>query len=205
MIVMQHGCGLQRQDWHVYEKQAPQYMRIYVIDGGEIWYRDAAGERRLEKGKMYLFPPQSAYEMHHNPSNPFSCLWVHVDIFPYIQRELIAIDLAAHEEIRDTVSLWRKQALRNTSGDGCVEAFVQALLCLLVRDGWLRQQLHEKLIGGSVVSYMGSVEEMSARAGYSVEHYINRRILFCIAVMFLLAGWVLGIVRKALEEERKQD
>ena len=40
---------------------------------------------------------------------------------------------------------------------------------------------------------------------YSVEHYINRRILFCIAVMFLLAAWVLGIVRKALEEERKQD
>lgn len=44
-----------------------------------------------------------------------------------------------------------------------------------------------------------------ATPDYSVEHYINRRILFCIAVMFLLAAWVLGIVRKALEEERKPD
>ena len=39
----------------------------------------------------------------------------------------------------------------------------------------------------------------------SMEDSFGRRILFCFAVMFLLAGWVLEIVRKALEEERESE
>lgn len=38
---------------------------------------------------------------------------------------------------------------------------------------------------------------------YSVEIRLNRQMMLCIAVVFLVAALVLGIVRKALEEERE--
>ena len=40
---------------------------------------------------------------------------------------------------------------------------------------------------------------------YSMEQIVNRRMLLCIAVVFLVAALVLGIVRKAIEEERETD
>ena len=40
---------------------------------------------------------------------------------------------------------------------------------------------------------------------YSVETMLTRRMMLCIAVVFLVAALVLGIVKKALEEEREAD
>ena len=39
----------------------------------------------------------------------------------------------------------------------------------------------------------------------SHEMMLNRRIVLCIAVVFLVAALVLRIVKKAIEEEREQD
>lgn len=173
VLVMSYGCGVQRTDWHVDETRATQYARIYLIDDGEVEYIDENGSATLEKGKLYIFPTRRPYRLHHNQLRPISCLWMHADVFPYIVQELMVVNPARHPDIESTLSLLRRQVLFERTNHACIEAFALALLQLFVRDDVLRHRVESVLFDPAWAYSSCSVEEMSERAGYSVEHYIR--------------------------------
>ena len=107
MLVMQYGCGVQRTDWHVDEIRATQYVRIYLIDDGDVEYIDENRRVLLEKGRLYIFPTQRAYQIHHNPTRPISCLWMHADVFPYIVQELTSVTPSRYPDLEAMLTLLR--------------------------------------------------------------------------------------------------
>lgn len=171
MTIMVYGKGRQSPAWHVLEKRAPQYLRIYLIDGGSGMYEDGVARFPLKKDHLYIFPAQSAYEMTQNPEDPIDCLWMHADVFPYIVDRPIELNPAEHTEIALTLSLLRMQLDRQVVHSGCAEAFAQAVLNLLVRDGIFSRKIEGSLFMQD--AFFGSVREISRRAGYSQEHFIR--------------------------------
>lgn len=173
MIVMQYGNGVQSRSWHVEELRAPQYLRIYLIQGGEVTYRDAFDEVNLEQGRLYIFPAQQAYSMTQNPDAPIDCLWMHADVFPYVVQRLIAIDPLQHSDLQDMLRLLKNQIANTAASAACVEAFGMAILHLLIRDGVFSQRINSSLVVLEQVGLMDSVKDLSDRAGYTQEHFIR--------------------------------
>lgn len=173
MIVMQYGNGVQPKSWQVEEKRPPQYLRIYLINGGEVLYRDENGEVPLKSGRLYVFPAQRAYKMTQNPEVPIDCLWLHADVFPYIVSNVIEIDPERHPDLRDTLRLLKNQIEPVRTNPDCVEVFGMAVLQLLIRDGILRQRIDSSLIDLDEVSLRYNVKELSTKAGYTQEHFIR--------------------------------
>lgn len=173
MIVMQYGNGVQARKWHVTEEHPPHYLRIYLINGGEVIYRDRMGEVRLKHGSLYIFPAQQPYSISQNPEDPIDCLWMHADVFPYIVRRLIEIEPERHPDFRDTLHLLKSQIAHPAASAACVEAFGMALLHLLIRDGFFRQRIESTLVDLDKVSLTDNVKALSDKAGYTQEHFIR--------------------------------
>ena len=172
-MIMLYGCGRQSANWHVVEKQPPQYIRIYSMEGGNVEYRDSFEQFQLQKGWLYVFPAQQCYELVQSPDDPIDCMYVHADVFPYVLHNPIKIDPRRHAEIQMTLALLRKQFDGHVCDKNCVMAFSNALLQLLVRDGFLHQKIDQRLLGNEKISTEISVEALSRQVGYSNEHFIR--------------------------------
>ena len=173
MIVMQYGCGRQHETWCVTESRPPQYIRIYLMDGGSVIYQDSMGSVPLKRGKLYVFPAQQAYSMTQRPEDPISCLYLHADVFPYMVPRLIEISPQEQPDLNSMLALMRSQVQYPHPNDACVEAFGIAVLQLLVRDGFIREKIDSSLVDPSMLSPTASVAELSRRTGYSQEHFIR--------------------------------
>ena len=92
MIVLMKGNGEQRQDWHIDERVAAGYSRVYLIERGKVFYRDGEGERMLLPGKLYLLPSCTPFVSWHDPADPLCCLWFHMDFFPLRLSRLVEAD-----------------------------------------------------------------------------------------------------------------
>lgn len=173
MIVMQYGDALQPRDWIVQEARPPQYVRIYLMHGGSVTYRDAVKQISLKRDHLYVFPAQQAYSLIQQPDDPICCLWMHADVFPYIVRQLIEIDPQRRPELQGTLNLLSSQVNYPAANAACVEAFGMALLQLLIRDGFLNERIDSHLIDQAVLSVDSSVESVSRKIGYTEEHFIR--------------------------------
>lgn len=173
MILMQYGNGRQRTSWRVTEKRPPQYVRIYWMDDGDVVYSDSMGQKLLKKGYLYIFPAQQAYIMRQQPTNPISCLFLHVDVFPYLVPQLIEIQPEERPELKMTLSLLRQQITYPQPNDACIEAFSMAFLRMLVRDGDLHEHIDSMFVERAGLSASSNVAEASRRSGYSQEHFIR--------------------------------
>lgn len=173
MIIMQYGCGTQSESWHVSERRAPQYLRIYVIDNGEVTYTDAVTRHTLKRGCLYIFPAQRAYSLAHNPDDPIGCLWLHADVLPYIVTRLIEIAPDEYPDIDMLLSVFRHQVTCSEAPNACIDALGNALIGLMVQCGILSTKIDCPLIDTASIPASGSVKELSRRTGYSNEHFIR--------------------------------
>ncbi len=82
MILLMDGYGVQPDNWHVNEPVAAGFSRVYLVESGTLRYTESGVTRRLEAGKLYIFPPVTPYSMAAEPGEAFSCLWLHVDFSP---------------------------------------------------------------------------------------------------------------------------
>lgn len=173
MIVMQYGSGLQPSTWFVREKRPPQYLRIYLMDGGSVVYSDALRSMPLKHHHLYVFPAQQAYSLTQRPEDPIRCLWMHADVFPYIVQRPIEICPAEHPDLQATLELMRSQVRYPSPNAACVEAFCMAILRLLIRDGFLKERIDSALIDPAMISSTASVAAISRQTGYTEEHFIR--------------------------------
>lgn len=114
-MIFQYGTPRVPADWRVSEKNPPGYCRIYHVLSGDVIYRDADSEVRLEKEHVYIFPSDSAYEMRQDPENPLECSFIHLDISPAKVSRLISIDMGECEFTRGVFAAIRA-AVNDESG-----------------------------------------------------------------------------------------
>lgn len=77
--------------WIVNEK-GTVFHRLYFVYQGEATYSDAHTSFLLEEAHIYLFPVNKAYNITHNPGNPFLCMYFHISTLPLILNSVIDIN-----------------------------------------------------------------------------------------------------------------
>ena len=56
MIVLMKGNGEQRQDWHIDERVAAGYSRVYLIERGKVFLQRRRGRADAASGKTVPSP-----------------------------------------------------------------------------------------------------------------------------------------------------
>lgn len=180
MRLLMHGIGVQSRTWHVCEKNVISYSRVYYILSGDVTYRDCEAERKLSKGKMYVFPTNTPYVIEHDPDHPIECLWFHFDLFPYSVCQLLEFDplLPEQKSLCGILEALRYEFSEKREKEQICFLLEEALELLICRDSNIRRpdpKLIEILeyIRENLCSPQLSVVELSKRFNYSAAHFIR--------------------------------
>lgn len=177
MILLMDGYGVQPDDWHVNEPVAAGFSRVYLVESGTLRYTQCGVTQLLEAGQLYLFPPVTPYSITAEPGEAFSCLWLHVDFFPAVFRQLLSLPADGPSVTSDFLCLLRRiftEGRRNTpAAEGVLCAFGE-YLC----DEYLSHDTPEMAKAAAYIrtNFRSSdlnVNSISAYFGYTPEHFIR--------------------------------
>ena len=180
MQLLAHGFGVQRKEWHVCKQSASGFFRVYYILSGEVTYRDAELEKRLEHRKLYVFPARTAYRIDHDPDRPIECLWFHMDLFPYDVSRLLELDPTRpdQETLRALLDALCYEISGNRKKEKLCFVLAEALSLLICRDPSVRrpdpvlvrilEYVRENLSASTL-----NVADVSQHFGYSTAHFIR--------------------------------
>ena len=174
-----YGSETQGAGWQVTENAPTVYCRIYYLHSGQVLYRDSHATKQLKLGHLYVFPSTLPYEMSHDPEDPINCLFLHVDIAPYLLGSLL--ELSADQDLflrhlLETMDTYI-HSHPNREIDSIMESLATALVAYLISNGHLQappgkiadtityisEHLNEKI----------TVELLSELCGYHKQYYIR--------------------------------
>ena len=176
MMLLAKGIGKQSEKWHITEKKAPMYARIYSVLGGDTMYRSENFTQVLRKNWLYIFPACIPYEMITNPNDPLKCMFLHLDIQTLSLSRPIAVNLNADFEMNHYI-----QVIYDAIERGYPDQYLEALTCgfqqLCVAKHLFelpdaQTSCYMELLQKNYCSDM-SVAEMAASVGYSTEYFIR--------------------------------
>lgn len=175
-----YGCAEVHSNWHVREINPPSYCRIYYVHSGHVVYRDDETERTLRSGHLYIFPSTRPYEMTQETEKPLNCLFLHVDIFPYLLSEIVELEVKEKSflyYLLGSIEAWEKDHPFCKSVDAVLEGLAQAMVVYFVRKKLL-QSVPDKI--AETISYISehvaeriTVKDLSAYCGYHEQYYIR--------------------------------
>ena len=175
-----HGMGVQSKDWHVREQEAAGYSRVYYILSGEVTYCDATLKKRLECGRLYVFPTQSPYRIDHNRDRPIDCLWFHMDMFPYDVPCLLELDPTdpTQKTLYGLLEALICEKRNGRENEQLYPLLTEALSLLICRDPSVKRPdpIIVKIleyIRENAASPTLNIGSISKRFGYSTAHFIR--------------------------------
>jgi AraC-like DNA-binding protein len=174
-----HGSETQGANWYVTEKAPTVYCRIYYLHSGQVFYRDAHTLKQLKSDHLYVFPSTLPYEMSHDPKDPINCLFLHVDIAPYLLSTLL--ELSVHQDLflqhlLETMDTYIHNQPKQEI-DSIMESLATALVSYLISKGHL--QASPGKIADTIMyisDHLGekiTVELLSELCGYHKQYYIR--------------------------------
>lgn len=180
MQLLMHGIGVQRKEWRVRVQNAAGFCRVYYILSGEVTYRDAELEKRLEHGKLYIFPSQSPYRIDHDPDHPIECLWFHMDLFPYDVSYLLELDpeLPTQKTLRALLEALICERREKREKEQLYFLLAEALSLVICRDPSVRRPDPVLM---KILAYVRenlsfptlNIGTVSQKFGYSTAHFIR--------------------------------
>lgn len=161
--------------WRVEEKTPPGYMRVYHILDGDVAYDDETGRRRLKPERLYIFPSAAPYRITHNPADPLTCMFLHLDMLPFLTTRLIELPVEEGGFLGGLLALLSKAIDR---ADPLILSALSDVFELYCRQNRVVESPAlpicellldiDRNIGGRI-----TVAGLSARMGYSPEHFIR--------------------------------
>jgi AraC-like DNA-binding protein len=175
MMLLGYGCGVQRLDWQVKDRTPPSYSRVYLIDSGWVRYESGGNYRILHTGHLYIFPSFAPYTIEHDPTNPISCLWFHLDLFPTPVPKLVEI---VPDEALDCLLRAARLEMGSAEPDAAyLTCLSEALTMQWEKQGFLAPP---DPVLAPVLRYMAehypeplNIRSLSLRFGYAPEYFIR--------------------------------
>lgn len=178
-MLLFYGYKKVSESWEVVEENAPGYSRLYYIQGGDAYYKSTDEYRKLEKDKLYCFPNNIPYKITQDSANCLECLYLHVNISPYVISSLKEISILEHTVLKKLleafVVLCKEKQL---SFDGSFQQMMTAATIEYLKNMKILETVDKK-IEKSVLYMMEhmnesiSVETLSNYCGYCPQHLIR--------------------------------
>jgi len=165
--------------WYVREETPVSYCRVYYVRTGKVSYRDKHIEKKLKTGYLYVFPSTIPYEMEQEKEYPLSCLFLHLDITPYLLSELLELPVEEGtflQSLLSSIEVWMTVHPGN-SVDAVIESLAASLVAYLISEEYFAMAPGK--IANSVcyisehVAEKITVEELSKQCGYHKQYYIR--------------------------------
>ncbi len=87
-----HGKTRCPRNWFVDEISA-SFHRIYYVLSGTVKYRSRLEEFQLKHGGCYIFPVFTPYSINHDPEDPLSCVYLHINVPHLIRKQALCFPL----------------------------------------------------------------------------------------------------------------
>lgn len=175
-MLLTYGTITVKPGWMVTEESAPGYCRLYYIYSGEVVYTDEKIQKqKLKPGRFYIFPSSAKYQMRHNPQNPLSCTFLHIDILPYILTDMV--DLRVRDGSLLKHLLQSIECAISDQNQQITEALAEAVKLYLIDNKYL---LLPKIEIYQILNYISNniqrdirIEELSMMCGYNPQYFIR--------------------------------
>ncbi|MFI3214209.1 MAG: AraC family transcriptional regulator, partial [Eubacteriales bacterium] len=103
-MLLTYGYETVSKSWNVSQSATNIYMRLYLIESGEVVCTYKGVSCVLKPGFLYAFPTTESYTITHNPNHPLCCVYLHIAIAPYSLSHLIEIDMHNEEILSHLLS-----------------------------------------------------------------------------------------------------
>lgn len=162
--------------WSVKETSNCSYIRIYHLTSGSILYSDSSMSCNLDSGSIYILPSHAPFSMKLAPGRLTSCTWLHMNIYPVLVKNLMAIPYTEKQDllfglIRCIMDEPYPPAEKLSH---CSEIFMQDLY----QQGYLEKPdpAFSPVLDYLCVHFSGdiSISETARLFGYTPEHFIRR-------------------------------
>ncbi len=177
MVLLDQGCGVQVKEWIVDEKIAPSFSRVYYILSGEVHYFDDEVTKKLDIGKLYIFPSSKKYKLTHNPNAPINCFWLHLDLLPSLVNQLIEIDLQSNYSLYYLIQAMRHEFDYKKSMNPYRFSLINSFVKYCYENNYLSIKNEEF---SNILSFIHenytrqlTVDEISDHFNYTPEHFIR--------------------------------
>ncbi|MFI3236676.1 MAG: AraC family transcriptional regulator [Lachnospiraceae bacterium] len=177
MELLSYGHTVQEKGWSVHELVRAGFVRVYKVETGCVYYHASGKSMRLTEGKVYLLPSHSGYALSYDSSTRFLCTWVHMNIYPEISQEIVALDEETAPLCMDVFALVRQIVIKDQHN-----AFAMQQSMELFYHYYLAYKMKQKsndlanLIADQIEKEPEkklSITELAKDMGYTKEHYIR--------------------------------
>ena len=163
--------------WSVTEMEATLYSRIYFIKSGEVYYKDDTGTIKLKSNHLYVLPNNKPYSMWQNQRDRLNCLYIHIDIVPFILNQIIELEISANEFIEFTQKIL-SNIIKNNQRETAYEIAqpISEALKLYLQNENIFQIINEPIQKSLQIMSQNnsiSVSRLSSEIGYSNEYFIR--------------------------------
>lgn len=178
-MLLLYGMDKVPKNWKVTEEKAPAYSRLYFIQEGDAFYESETERRALKWNMLYCFPNKIPYKITHNPENCLKCLYLHVDIAPYVISALQEVDVSSNPVLNKLLEAFIELCRQDKER---VNGPFQQQLAAAIVEFLKRLKLLERIdpaIEKSILYMTGrlnetvTIEEVSAFSGYHPQYFIR--------------------------------
>lgn len=178
-MLLHYGYEHVQKSWKVVEEEAPGYIRIYYMRGGEAVYESATECKKLKMNMLYCFPSKVPYKITQNPENCIECLYLHASIAPCVISVLREIDVSEHIPLKKILEIF--MILCEDEPVTFSGAFQQQLMAAIIE--YLKKINLLEMVDAKIeksVLYMLEhinqsikIEEVSDYCGYHPQYFIR--------------------------------
>ncbi|MGI5893097.1 MAG: helix-turn-helix transcriptional regulator [Candidatus Merdivicinus sp.] len=171
---MEYGHHTGTEGWHVTEKLACGYVRVYDVEQGEVSCHSKTGSFLLQPGRIYLFPSAAPYSLCQSPDNWFRCTYLHLDIAPSLLREVVELrEDALTRHLFDTI---REAAIAKEDRvmpplAAALEEYCREKQIFVIPENEIMQALSAMTAD---IAKNWKISDLSRIAGYSDPYFIRR-------------------------------
>ncbi len=90
-MLIEYGNTATLYNWHLDERQATGYSRIYYAYSGEVEYESGGQKTRFRPGYLYILPSTQPYTARRATREDFVCTYMHISFFEAHVTRLITV------------------------------------------------------------------------------------------------------------------
>lgn len=152
------------------------FHKLYYVRGGEAFYSDDECELTLRPGNLYLLPMYRRFQVRHQPQNPFTVTWMHLESSQVLCYHPVLIDLEEASVMEELLLLLRRTILERQGK--LLLPLAETVIRLMSERCNLMPVLPEQLedilrLLQENQDRILSNEELAMQAGYSKSHLVR--------------------------------
>lgn len=177
-MLLSYGYKKVEKKWNVEENPSSIFLRLYWIKGGEAVYTDGKSTMELKQEYLYAFPTNVIYTITHNERNPLCCVYLHIEIAPFMLSKFLEIDIKNDKFIYHLFSLFAILGEEKIDIYGVFQEELARCIFVYLNNLNIFQKANDRIVESMDYMFKNmeqniSINELAKISGYHPKYYIK--------------------------------